>query len=128
LGENVTKLKVKADIVKPVFAAVEQTKFPDCDRYRVVVFNKVQDGHIIIDGVDYILVASEQPSINGHHFRQFCAQKNAEHHAEQKRLRVQREEEQRQKQAAAQAAKNPQPNPQPQNKSQTKGRPARNKS
>lgn len=103
-----TKAKTKTEVEKPVFCVVEQTKRPTIDRYRVVIFNKVKNKTITIDDingkVEYVLVESEQPSINGHHFRQYCATHNATHHAQQKVIQAQRDEE-RQKQNQADRAK-----------------------
>jgi len=102
-----TKSKTKTEVEKPVFCVVEQTKRSTIDRYRVVIY-KNMDGPkfktITIEDklgkVEYTLVESEQPSINGHYFRQYCATHNATHHAQQKGIQAQREEErQRQNQA-----------------------------
>jgi len=94
-----------SDESKNVFCVVEQNKVLLTDRYRVVIFNKLIDKRIIIDRVEYTLVESEElkPSINAHHFRQFCQQKNEEEAAARKqrseevlRARQQKQEEYRQ--------------------------------
>jgi len=87
----VKKPKVKVEVEKPVFAVVMQTKLPNIDPYRVVIFKKVVNKAITIDGVVYNLVESEQPSVNAQYFRDYCAQRNPKRLTPQERAYQQRE-------------------------------------
>lgn len=76
-------MKVKVEVEKPVFCAVEQTGRGDIDRYRVVLHKNLQNGKITIDRIEYRLVTvpeeAMKPSINGHFFREFCKTGNEVH-------------------------------------------------
>lgn len=107
--------KPKIEVEKSVFCAVEQTKRPTIDRYRVVIFSKVKNKTITIDDkmvgkLDYKLVESEseKPSINAQYFRTWCEARNVEHRREQgiksEAERIKAEQE-RQRTWAANAAK-----------------------
>ena len=100
-----TKVKAKVEVEKPVFCVVEQTTRPSMDRYRVVIFKNISNKTLKMEGTEYKLVEEHAPSINAHAFRQWCAEKNAEHHRAQKALQAQRQEEQERKMQADRAAR-----------------------
>lgn len=99
------KQKVKVEVERPVFCAVEQTKHAHMDRYRVAVHNKLVNGKITIDRVEYTLVTSQQPSVNGHHFREYCMVGNAAHKQQYQASLAIKQEEQARKMQADRAAR-----------------------